>query len=346
MIAQMAIDKTTKKKSSTQNKQKTNLHPRNYHRSPYDFQQLISVEPALSNYLKTNDYGNLSIDFSNPNAVITLNKALLNYFYQIQFWNIPQGYLCPPIPGRADYIHYIADLLANTNGGAIPKGANIRGLDIGVGANCVYPIVGHSVYGWQFVGSDIDNVSIKSAKLIVNNNTNLKGNISIRQQQSTNNIFMGLILDDDRFDFTLCNPPFHSSKQQAQQGTYRKLTNLAANSTKKLGLKQQPNNAKSQSGNNLNFGGQSNELWCAGGELAFIQKIIEQSVEVSSQCLWFTTLVSKKENLKAIYKLLKKANAKEVKTVNMAQGQKQSRFVAWTFLSTEQQAEWKNQFWK
>jgi len=42
-------------------------------------------------------------------------------------------------------------------------------------------------------------------------------------------------------------------------------------------------------------------------------------------------LVSKKENLKAIYQQLKACKAREVKTVDMQQGNKQSRFVAWRF---------------
>jgi 23S rRNA A1618 N6-methylase RlmF len=49
-------------------------------------------------------------------------------------------YLCPPFLEETDYIHYIADLLASSNNGIIPKHA-VQGLDIGVGANCIYPIM-------------------------------------------------------------------------------------------------------------------------------------------------------------------------------------------------------------
>lgn len=326
-------------------KQKSGLHCRNYHIARYDFPQLMSVEPSLAEYVKTNDYGDDSIDFSNPEAVKTLNKALLNHFYHIKFWTIPKGYLCPPIPGRADYIHHLADLLAKSNDGLIPTGSNIRGLDIGVGANCVYPIIGNRVYGWQFVGSDIDLTSIKSAKFIVESNANLKGKISLRYQQHSYNIFAGIIAPNERFDFTLCNPPFHCSKQQAEQGSLRKLTHLAANSAKKSFRKVSVNNLQTQGTNKLNFGGQSNELWCAGGELAFIENMIQQSVNVANQCLWFTSLVSKKDNLAVIYKKLKSVNAKQVLTVNMAQGQKKSRFVAWSFLTPKQHLTWKADYW-
>src|ERR1700761_6728862 len=147
--------------------EKENLHPRSLHRGQYDFERLIKSTPKLRDFVKPNQYGNLSVDFSDPDAVKTLNKALLKQFYGINNWDIPEGYLCPPIPGRADYIHYAADLLAEVNGGVVPKGPKIHVLDIGRGANCVYPLIGSSVYGWTFVGTDIDPVAIQSAKDIV-----------------------------------------------------------------------------------------------------------------------------------------------------------------------------------
>ncbi len=68
--------------------------------------------------------------------------------------------------------------------------------------------------------------------------------------------------------------------------------------------------------------------------------MIKESLEFSKNCLWFTTLVSKKENLPFIYKALKDLKAVEVKTIEMAHGQKISRIVAWTFLSKDEQKTW------
>jgi 23S rRNA (adenine1618-N6)-methyltransferase len=90
----------------------------------------------------------------------------------------------------------------------------------------------------------------------------------------------------------------------------------------------------------LNFSGQNSELWCKGGELGFITQMIYESVKYPMQCLWFTTLVSKKENLKNIYKLLSKVGTAEIKTIDMAQGQKISRIVAWTFLTESHKKNW------
>jgi 23S rRNA (adenine1618-N6)-methyltransferase len=63
-------------------------------------------------------------------------------------------------------LHLIADLLAENNLGKIPKGDQITCLDIGVGASCIYPIIGVTEYGWKFIGSDIDSKSLESAKKI------------------------------------------------------------------------------------------------------------------------------------------------------------------------------------
>lgn len=289
------------------------LHPRNKHKSRYDFAALVKHLPELRDFVKLNPYGDESINFADPSAVKTLNKALLKMDYQITFWDIPEGYLCPPIPGRADYVHYLADVLALGNGGVIPTGKRIKVLDIGTGANCVYPIIGHQTYGWSFVGTDVDKKAIQSARNIVSANPELSTAIQIRLQPNPNHIFKNVVRSTDRFDITLCNPPFHASAEEAAAGSLRKLNNLG------------------KTKNVLNFGGQHVELWYPGGEVSFIRHMIEESLEIADQCIWFTSLVSKSANLAFIYTLLERAGASKVKTVEMSQGQKISRFVAWTF---------------
>lgn len=302
---------------------KLGLHNRNLHRNRYNFDELISVTPELKRFVTINKFNSeKTINFSDPQAVKYLNKAILNFFYNVSFWDIPENYLCPPIPGRADYIHYAADLLAEENNGIIPFGKEIRVLDIGTGANCVYPIIGNHQYGWSFIGSDIDKTSIKNAKNIIAKNSSLVGAIEIREQISTDNIFANIILPNEFFDLTICNPPFHASSAEASAGTERKRQNL--------GLKN------IRSGPILNFGGQNTELWCPGGELAFIKKMIEESIIFKKNCFWFSTLVSKKESLSGIYGELKRAKVTDVKTFEMAQGQKISHFVAWTFKDKKQ----------
>ena len=306
--------------------EKTTLHSRNQHRLRYDFNLLIENCPELKAFVFINEHQIESIDFSNPQAVKTLNKALLISYYDIQIWDIPQDYLCPPIPGRADYIHYIADLLAESNNGIIPTGAEVEGLDIGIGANCIYPIIGNSAYDWSFVGTDIDEKALDNCSQIIEANPKLIDAISLQQQLESRFIFKNIITPQDKFAFTICNPPFHKSAAEAGKGSLRKVNNLNDNKVSKAVL---------------NFGGQNSELWCEGGELAFITQMIYESARYPMQCLWFTSLVSKQSHLGSLYKTLNKVNAAQIKTIDMAQGQKTSRILAWTFLTETQQKNWK-----
>ena len=287
------------------------LHPRNQHLNGYDLDMLCEKHNALAPFIVVTPAGSKSIDFSNNKAVKTLNQALLKAHYNIEFWDIPDQNLCPPIPGRVDYIHYLADLLSTDNQQNIPTGRQIKALDIGTGANLVYPLTGSHEYNWHFTGSDIDASSIKIAKQIAQFN-GLK--ITLKQQKNASSIFKGIINQKDLFHVTLCNPPFHASADEANKGTERKWKNLG----------KAPQNT-------LNFGGQNNELWCEGGEEKFISNMITESEQFAEQVIWFTSLVSKKETLAALEEKLGTLPIAEYKIIDMAQGQKISRFIAWSY---------------
>lgn len=321
------------KNSNTDNKQK--LHTRNVHASGYPIDELVKHHPPLLPFVVEKPDGNQTINFSDPVAVKTLNAALLDYYYQVKFWDIPKGYLCPPIPGRADYVHYIADLMAGDTADQIVNNSQIKGLDIGTGANCVYPILANRIYGWNMLATDIDPISVKSANAIVSSNSVLKEGINVRHQTNKLDIFKGVVKSGEVFEFCMCNPPFHASAQEAIAGSQRKVKNLTKHSQKRqsalainLSQAKSKNQPKKQS---LNFGGQANELWCDGGEIGFVKRMIEQSHSYAKQIKWFTCLVSKKEHLPAITQALDSLGSLEWKVVDMAQGQKISRFIAWRF---------------
>lgn len=317
-----------KKKPVPQEKPK--MHPRNKHRERYDLKQLVIICPELGKFVTVNIHGAETVDFADPKAVKLLNLALLRQHYGIQEWGIPKGYLCPPIPGRADYIHHIADLLCASNFGNMPPGEKITCLDVGVGANCVYPIIGISEYGWSFIGSDIDPVSIENGQKIVERNPALIEKLQLRLQPNPMDIFYGVIQKGEYIDLSICNPPFHASMEEATFGTLRKLSNL---------------NQKKVTKPTLNFGGQNGELWCEGGEAKFVDNMIRQSRQFTSSVFWFSTLISKQTHLKAAYEALAKVSAVTIKTIPMGQGNKNSRIVAWTFLTKEQQKVWRETRW-
>jgi 23S rRNA (adenine1618-N6)-methyltransferase len=304
------------------------LHPRNRHPGRYDFARLTRACPALKAFLIRTPDGATSIDFGDTAAVRALNRALLAADYGIAHWTLPDGYLCPPIPGRADYLHGLADLLAGSEGGEVPRGPAIRVLDIGVGASCIYPLLGHAEYRWHFVGSEIDATALQAARAIVQAN-GLGAAIALRQQPARDRLFAGVVRAGERFDLTMCNPPFHASAAEAAAGSRRKWRNLDRAPAR--GTRQPA----------LNFGGRATELWCPGGEAAFVGRMIEESAEYRTRVRWFSSLVAKSEHRAALHRRLHQAGAQDVREVPMAQGSKQSRFIAWTFLDTAQHEAWR-----
>ena len=298
--------------SKSEESLKSNFHPRNLHKYGYDFEFLVEKVPELEGHLFINEFEKITLDFSVSSSVRALNKALLSAHYGIHKWDIPQGYLCPPIPGRADHLHYIADLLEAT----LPKSKKRRLIDIGTGANVVYPLLGHKIYRWDFLATEVDSRAYKAAKQIVEAN-GLQKKIKVVFQKDPKKVFFGVVRRDEQFDACICNPPFHSSVEEAEKGTKRKWKNLG----KKIKKEDQ-----------LNFGGQSSELIYEGGEVAFIKNIIKESRKLPHLCKWFTTLVSKKSSIKPLEKYLRSAQVKEVKIIEMGQGQKKSRILAWRYM--------------
>lgn len=288
---------------------KEQLHPRNRFRTGYDFARLVVSSPQLASFVAANAYGDASIDYANPDAVEALNQALLKDAYGIDEWDVPPGYLCPPIPGRSDYLHHLADLPGIGDD-------RVRVLDIGTGANCIYPLIGASEYGWQFVGTETDSVALRWAKKLVEANPRVSALIECRLQKAPLACFDGVVNAGERFDLSMCNPPFHASAEAAAQGTRRKHRNL--------GHKQGRAPV-------LNFGGQAAELWCEGGELGFARRMISESAEQPGLCRWFTTLVSQSAHLPRLFHALEAVDAIDVQTLEMVHGQKKSRILAWTF---------------
>lgn len=299
------------------------LHPRNRHQGRYDLERLVRVHPPLRSWLVQTPAGR-SVDFASPDAVRELNRALLKADYGIAHWDLPADYLCPPIPGRADYIHGLADLLGE--GGEPPRGPGVRVLDVGVGANTIYPLLGHAEYGWGFVGSDIDAQALRAATATVRAN-GLQGAIELRLQDQREQLFKGVIGAGERFAATLCNPPFHASAAEAAQGTRRKLHNLGGKA---------PQRGRPP----LNFGGRANELWCKGGEPAFLRRMVAESMDFAAQVGWFTSLVARAEHLPPLRAQLSRSGAVEVREVGMAQGNKRSRFLAWSFQAPGTRKAW------
>lgn len=293
------------------------MHKNNIHKSGYDFSKLCVVYPQLKEFVFTNTYNRQTIDFANPEAVKNLNTALLFTHYNIKYWEFPDDNLCPPIPGRVEYIHQLEKLLKSSG-----IDNNVTVLDIGTGATCIYPLLGHQVYCWRFVATDIDDKSIQQAQKNIDENE-LSKKIQLRFQDDKSQIFKGILKPSDKFSASICNPPFFKSEAEMIQATNKKLRGLGKNGEVVR-----------------NFSGKHNELCYKGGEKAFVHNYLYESSLFKSNCFWYTTLVSKKENVKSMYVSLNKLGATEIKTITMQLGNKTSRIVAWTFLTKDQQKQW------
>ncbi len=291
------------------------LHSNNKHSQGYDFEKMCATSSTLKDFVFTNKYGTETIDFANPKAVKALNFALLKNYYGIDYWEFSDENLCPPIPGRVDYIHHLHDLLQSSG---IEK--NITVLDIGTGATCIYPLLGVKEYNWKFVGSDIDIDSLKNSQEIINQNS-LSESIELIHQENAADI-LSPHLFKKQFAASMCNPPFYASQYEAVESNARKLKGLGIETTKR------------------NFGGSQNELWYKGGEKAFLHNYLYQSSLFKSNCFWYTSLVSKKENIESMITSLTKLGASEIKNIPMHQGNKVTRIIAWTFLSKSEQKDW------
>ncbi|REH52586.1 23S rRNA m(6)A-1618 methyltransferase [Tenacibaculum gallaicum] len=282
---------------------KKGLHRKNKHKNGYDFKLLKEKYPKIAEFV-IEKFEKETIDFSDPIAVKEFNKALLATHYNIEHWNFSDNNLCPPIPGRVDYIHHLADLVANEE--------NVTVLDIGTGASCIYPLLGIAEYNWNFVATDIDLDSLDYAQDIIDDN-GFTDKIELRQQLKEEHILQGIIEEEDAFTITMCNPPFYKSAEEARGANRRKSRNLGNNAVR-------------------NFAGNSNELWYIGGEKAFLHTYLYESSKHPKVSKWFTSLVSKKENVESLQNSGKKLGVKEFKIIPMYQGNKVTRIVCWRFL--------------
>lgn len=300
------------------------FHSRSLHQDAYDFDALVKANPKLKPFIVLSPQAKKTLNFADPKAVVALNQALLCHYYQIQNWGIPKGHLCPPVPSRADYLHHLADLLSETNEGKIPVGPKVKGLDIGAGTSCIYPLLGHSLYGWKFIATDISSQALNNSKLILASNPKHQKHIKTRFQKFPQSIFKNLIKPDEKFDFTMCNPPFYSSAEEALLSSKNKAKNLNANKLKKGQIHTTINENHPS-----NFGGKNAELWCPGGEREFIQKMIQESVDFQEQVGWFTSLVSQKSNLALLKVFVKNLGFTHIKAIQMKHGHKISHILAW-----------------
>ena len=269
-----------------------------------DFLILIKEFPDLKKYIiKQNEENKEEIyfDWSNNDLSLLMTKSILNYYFNIKYYYIPKGFLIPPIPSRLNYLNLINSLLTEE---VNIKYKDITGIDIGTGANIIYPILGNSLYKWKFICSEINEESFNNAKLIIEKN-NLENYIKLIKQENKNNIFLNILNQQNKYTFSLCNPPYYDYETEI-----------------KLDEKKRDNE--------FNF----DEVYYQKGEFGFFQRYFTESICYNKNVYLFTILIGKKTNMENICDLINVKNNNIIKKFNVQKiqtGNNLRYIIYWSF---------------
>eukprot|EP01127_Copromyxa_protea_P015414 TRINITY_DN442_c1_g1_i1.p1 TRINITY_DN442_c1_g1~~TRINITY_DN442_c1_g1_i1.p1 ORF type:complete len:464 (+),score=88.72 TRINITY_DN442_c1_g1_i1:31-1422(+) len=291
------------------------MHDRNpYKKSPPDFKQLASLYPSFAEHVITKG-GSATLDWNNPESLCELTKALLHKDFGVTI-ELPLDQLCPTVTSRVNYILWLEDLLGiqqrpkstkkQKTGTESQPASAIRGIDIGTGASCIYPLLGYSMNNWRFTATDIDENSVKWAQKNVSLNN--WGDFIQVIHKSSEDIILSLFSTDTSetpeakvYDFCMCNPPFFEN------------------------IEQKIDNPRTQ------CNATSGELVTEGGEVAFVTKMIEESLILRHQVTWYTSLLGRKVSVKKLLKTLHEKGIKNTRTTTFYQGHTTRWAVAWSF---------------
>lgn len=290
------------------------MHYRNAFREQnLNFKLVAGRQEDLKPFIERRSESQWRLNFKSWVVTRALNSALLIDAYELGMWDLPRFQLCPPVANRANYIHWLEDLLLQSRpSGVAETGASVRGLDVGVGASCVFPLLGASINGWSFVGVDIVDIALSSAIKNVRNNPRIAGLIEIRDGRMSEvipsrnlskfNTLLG-VKNEEQFSFCMCNPPFFDLIQDAKLNP------------------------------GTNFGGTTYEMCHPGGEEAFTQRIFDESLVLRERVHWYTTMCGKKRTLRKILHLLEVARVPTIRTTRFLQGRTTRWGIAWSFSS-------------
>ena len=271
-----------------------------------DFLTLIKEFPELKKYILKQNEDNeeeFQFDWSNNELSLLMDKSILNYYFNIKYYYIPKGFLIPPIPSRINYINLINSIIAKLIKDIDIK--NIIGIDIGTGANIIYPILGYSIYKWKFICTEINKEAYNNAKLILQKN-NLENNINIIKQNNKDNIFISILNRENKYIFSMCNPPYYNYENEI-----------------KLEDKKRDNE--------YNF----DEIYYKNGEYGFFQRYFEESICYKNNVFLYTILIGKKINAENIYDKLSSYND-IIKIYNMQKiltGNNVRYIIYWSFFN-------------
>ncbi|KAE8375975.1 DUF890 domain protein [Aspergillus bertholletiae] len=279
----------------------------NIYKDDVDFATLALQSPEFAKYLKPNN----QLDFSDPDAVRQLSKSLLQRDFGLNV-HIPENRLCPPVPNRLNYILWLQSLLDTTGyeyRDDYDPDRNVVGLDIGTGCCSIYPLLGCSLRPqWNFVATDIDDDNIRTSQEAVSGNK-LESRIRIVKADPSGDLISFDKLEVERLDFTMCNPPFYTSREELV--------------TSALTKERPPFSACT---------GAEVEMVTQGGEVAFVSRMIEESLSLRQKVLWYTSMLGKLSSVSILVEKLIGHGNHNYAVTEFVQGSKTRRWaIAWSW---------------
>ncbi|XP_062887904.1 RNA N6-adenosine-methyltransferase mettl16 [Mobula hypostoma] len=282
------------------------MHPRNrYKDKPPDFSYLASKYKEFQQHVHTSLTGKVSLNFKDPEAVRALTCTLLKEDFGLTI-DIPLERLIPTVPLRLNYIHWVEDLI----GSDISKSELIRGIDIGTGASCIYPLLGATMNGWFFLATEVDDMCFDYAMKNVEQN-NLSDLIKVvKVPQKT--LLMDALKEESEivYDFCMCNPPFFANQMEAKGVNSR--------------------NPSRPPPSSVNTGGIT-EIMAEGGELEFVKRIIHDSLQLKKRLRWYSCMLGKKCSLVPLKEELRQQGVPKVTHTEFCQGRTMRWALAWSF---------------
>uniref|UniRef100_A0A8C4NBI2 RNA N(6)-adenosine-methyltransferase METTL16 n=1 Tax=Eptatretus burgeri TaxID=7764 RepID=A0A8C4NBI2_EPTBU len=288
------------------------MHPRNRYRDkPPDFSFLASKYPDFSQYIHVDLAGNVKLNFKDPEAVRALTCTLLKEDFGLTV-EIPLQRLIPTIPLRLNYIHWVEDLMETMGIKAQGPGSHafIRGIDIGTGTSCIYPLLGATMNGWHFLATEVDDVCYSHACCNVERNR-LQDLIQVVKVPEKTLLLEALKENPSvMYDFCMCNPPFFATAEEAKGAKSR--------------------SAHRPPPSSVNTGGNT-EILAEGGELEFVRRIIQDSLHLMKRLRWYTCMLGKKCSLAPLKEELRRCGVPRVTSTVFCQGRTSRWALAWTF---------------
>lgn len=281
------------------------MHPRNIYRNrKANFQHLAIKYPEFRKHVFPDVSGKLFLDFKNPDSLRQLSITLMKHDFGLDV-ELPPDRLVPTIPLRLNYILWVEDILKGSN-----VEHEIKGIDIGTGGSCVYPLLSTCMYRWKFLATEVDDLNFNYAVKNIKKN-NMFDYIHVEKVDESAILLAVLKDNGESYDFCMCNPPFFSDHLEAQG-----ITNSRSDD------RPEPHS--------VNTAG-STESVAFGGEVEFVKRMIHESIELKDKVRVYTSMVGKKKSLPPLKEVLRNLKVTNFSTTEFCQGKTMRWGIGWSF---------------